>query len=69
MNLILSFIVCVVGTADCHKKELTFVEATPTPFTCMLYAQAELAKWDHEHPAFERKPGYKCGPAKLFAKI
>ena len=69
MHLILAFMACAIADGNCHEERLTFLEASPTPFTCMLYAQVELAKWDSENPHHTRKPGYRCGPPSRFAKI
>lgn len=65
----LIFTACVaVSGIGCTEHTITLLAQNPTPFSCMLYGQYELAKWDEAHPMLARRPGYKCGPASRFAK-
>jgi hypothetical protein len=59
MWLVLTFIACV-ASADggrCRNVEIAW---EGTPHQCMLFGQAEAARWVSEHPGWKLRHGYRC---------
>ena len=62
-------IVCLAGSPDkCRDVVLTFEAANITPFSCMMFGQAELAKWTETHVNW-RVSRFTCRPAGQVAKL
>ena len=61
--------VCLITAPErCRDVTLTFEAESVTPFACMMYGQAELAKWTNDHPAW--KIGrWSCRPAGQMANL
>lgn len=57
------FTACLFGDPSaCSEKQLAFEgEGNITPYTCVMYGQAELAKWQENHPNY-RITKFGCKP-------
>lgn len=61
--------VCMIDQpSDCKDVYLNFEAESVTPQQCMMYGQAEMAKWVGEHPNYVIKK-WRCGVAGQMAKI
>ncbi len=58
----------IVQGATCKDVRLTYMAEAVTPFECMMYGQAEIAKWSEGHPNW-RVAKWTCGQARQVAKI
>lgn len=61
--------VCLIADPTrCKDISLTYEPETVSMFGCMMYGQAELAKWNEQHPEW-RISKWKCGQAGHVAKL
>lgn len=61
--------VCMIDQpTQCKDVNLNFEADSVTPQQCMMYGQAEMAKWVEEHPNYQIKK-WRCGVAGQMAKI
>lgn len=62
-SLVLTFVACIgAGNGDrCRQIELPFDGST---MQCMLFGQAEAARWTTEHPGWVVTRGWKCESGK-----
>ena len=61
--------VCMLSAPErCKDVSLTFEAENITVFACMMYGQAELAKWTGEHPAWKISR-WSCREAGQVAKL
>ena len=58
----------VLEPKRCKDVHLSFAADNVTPFQCMHYGQAEIAKWTMGHPNWQVKR-FTCAKAGQFAKI
>lgn len=57
----------ILHGAQCKTERLTYMAQSVTPHQCMLYGQAEIAKWTETHPNW-RVHKWSCGPRREVAK-
>ena len=61
--------VCLITTpAQCKDVHLSYTADSVTPHQCMMFGQAELAKWSEGHPKW-RIEKWKCQKPGEVAKI
>jgi len=61
--------VCLIATpGQCKDVHLTYAADSITPHQCMMFGQAELAKWSVGNPKW-RIDRWKCQRAGEIAKI
>lgn len=61
--------VCMIGEpARCKDVRLSYLADSVTPHQCMLYGQAEIAKWTEGNPNWKIER-WSCGQARQVAKI
>lgn len=65
----LAFIVCALASPyHCQSVSLPFSgdgEGNPvTPHMCVMRGQIEIAHWASDHPGYEIRGGYRCGPVR-----
>ena len=67
----IAFVVCsLLHGGECRDIALSFhSEKQASPFECMLYGQLAIAKWQREHPNWQKKGGYTCGPPSRLVKL
>jgi hypothetical protein len=56
---ILTFLACLNGSSTdrCRNVEIAW---EGSPFQCMLFGQAEMARWIRDHPGYHAPRGYRC---------
>ncbi|MFN3867707.1 MAG: hypothetical protein ACK4MF_01420 [Hyphomicrobiaceae bacterium] len=60
--------VCIIAEPTrCEDVRLSYMADAITPHQCMMYGQAEIAKWMEGHPKW-RVAKWRCGPAGRIAK-
>lgn len=60
--------VCIISEPSrCEDVRLSYMAEAVTPHQCMMYGQAEIAKWTEGHPKW-RVTKWRCGPARQIAK-
>lgn len=57
----------IVAGATCQDFRLSFMAQSVTPHQCMLYGQAEIAKWTAGHPNWSVQR-WRCGARRETAK-
>ncbi len=61
--------VCLINTpGECKDVHLSYTADSVTPHQCMMFGQAELAKWSEGHPKW-RIEKWKCQKPGEVAKI
>jgi hypothetical protein len=61
--------VCMVSDPQrCKDVHLTYAAESVTPHQCMMFGQAEIAKWSTGHPKW-RVDRWKCQKPGQVAKI
>lgn len=60
---IIMLVCSIEQETTCKEVRLSYMEQTATSIQCMLYGQAEMAKWAAEHPKW-RVARWKCGEVR-----
>jgi hypothetical protein len=61
--------VCMIDAPErCKDVRLSYMADSVTPQQCMMYGQAEIAKWFEGHPNWKIMK-WTCGEPKQVAKI
>jgi hypothetical protein len=61
--------VCLIAApSSCKDVSLTFAGDSLSPHQCVMFGQAELAKWNGAQPKY-RVDKWRCRPAGQVAKI
>lgn len=63
MLYMLTFIACLFGSPgqSCQTVEIAW---EGSPYQCMMFGQAEMARWIREHPGYVVPRGYRCAPGR-----
>ena len=56
-------IAACLATGECRETRLTYIAEELSPMTCVVAGQAEIARWQQQHPAWQIKR-WHCGRAR-----
>jgi hypothetical protein len=58
-GLVVSFVVCL-GASDPGRCQVVELPFDGSLMQCMVFGQAEAARWTNEHPGWAVTRGWKC---------
>ncbi len=61
-------IAACLATGECRETTLTYDAHDVSLMTCMAAGQAEIARWQQQHPSWRIKR-WRCGIARQMGRI
>ena len=61
-------IAACLTTGECRESRLTYDAHDVSLMTCMVAGQAEIARWQQQHPAWQVKR-WHCGVAREYGQV
>jgi hypothetical protein len=61
-------IAACLSSGECRENRLTYDAHDVSLMTCMVAGQAEIARWQEQHPAWRVKR-WHCGLAREYGQV
>jgi hypothetical protein len=61
-------IAACLTTGECRESRLTYDAHDVSLMTCLVAGQAEIARWQQQHPAWQVKR-WHCGVAREYGQV
>ncbi|GLS32413.1 hypothetical protein SAMN04488498_11792 [Mesorhizobium albiziae] len=61
-------IAACLATGECQESRMTYAASDVSLMTCMIAGQAEIARWQQQHPGWRIKR-WRCDIARRYGQL